>query len=391
MLTPRAAWSSEEICKIAAQEQSSEFSIKLKQLLNNNLKPINCSLSELNSAAASSGYISALSDVRSSRLDHLILLLEHGIDPNQSDDNSGYTLLHYAADRDDINLIYLLVESGANVNVQNNYGGTPLYRTLDKYGHPETLNLLLHLGANSQIRDNSGNTVLHNLVRKSDPQIYDLEKLEILLKHGANPFSRDSNNKTALLIAQEGLNRSLKYKSYKSHENRTRRQIVALLKKYQSLWIQELDKDKDIEQITFDPPPQIPKRKLPSRVNPAIIDLTFKDDMSGIKRLIASGVNMDVIDKYGASALHRALTNKQEEIAQLLIESGADTTFRNYRGEDPLYFALHYDSNLVGLLLEKMPSDTKSSLSKNKALVKATDLETIKLLLKYGANINPSC
>ena len=52
-------------------------------------------------------------------------LLQQRVDPNQAEPD-GTTALHWAARRDDVELVRSLIRAGANVQAVNRYGVTPL-------------------------------------------------------------------------------------------------------------------------------------------------------------------------------------------------------------------------------------------------------------------------
>lgn len=68
--------------------------------------------------------------------------------------------------------------------------------------------------------------------------------------------------------------------------------------------------------------------------------------------LINNGMEVDVADKYGFTALMRAIQYRQPETAKLLIELGADVNAKAYKGKTPLLLAVEQGkAGTVELLL----------------------------------------
>jgi ankyrin repeat protein len=113
---------------------------------------------------------------------------------------SGWSLLHYAASRSDIDLCKLLISRGFNVNATTDKGATPLHCALrvnrDKESSAISQVLLEH-GANVNAKNNENKTTLHLAVE------HKLEHLiEVLLSYGAK-IPPDLRSNTLIKKAQK--------------------------------------------------------------------------------------------------------------------------------------------------------------------------------------------
>ena len=110
--------------------------------------------------------------VKASQGDYHVLAKKLKDDPGlakHTDFISGYTALHWAAKRGNLNVVKLLV-GGYSVHVnQKSHGGyTPLHLAC-QFGHQEIFDILVEtFGADSHLRDNSGRKPIHylNVVRQ---------------------------------------------------------------------------------------------------------------------------------------------------------------------------------------------------------------------------------
>lgn len=72
-------------------------------------------------------------------------------------DNNGWTLLHFAADRYLLDVAKFLISNEVDVNSKDNYGNTVISRaTFSSKGKGEMIRLLLASGADPSIKNNSG-------------------------------------------------------------------------------------------------------------------------------------------------------------------------------------------------------------------------------------------
>ncbi|WP_341823225.1 ankyrin repeat domain-containing protein [Wolbachia endosymbiont (group A) of Clivina fossor] len=90
-------------------------------------------------------------------IQHIILLLEAGANPNVQNREDGKTLLHYVAEHNDTGGIRFLLGAGANPNVQDQSEKTPLHYAAEN-NCLQAIELLLKAKADQNVQDQSGKT-----------------------------------------------------------------------------------------------------------------------------------------------------------------------------------------------------------------------------------------
>jgi uncharacterized protein len=121
-------------------------------------------------------------------------LLKQGANVNASQAD-GMTALHWAAYHDDLVLAKQFLKAGARAETANRYGVTPLALACTN-GNAEIVSLLLEAGADANTTRRGGETVLMTAARTGKPG-----PVTALLSHGAKVNARDRKGQTALMWA----------------------------------------------------------------------------------------------------------------------------------------------------------------------------------------------
>jgi ankyrin repeat protein len=122
------------------------------------------------------------------------LLLKHGADINQADDE-GRTALFKVVNKGYRDIVKLLLDHGADVNKARIYGETPLHEPAAQ-GNNDIVELLLKAGADLNKTDLHGETPLHGAARKGKK-----DTIEILLKAGADVNAQANYGWTPIRLA----------------------------------------------------------------------------------------------------------------------------------------------------------------------------------------------
>ena len=108
----------------------------------------------------------------------------------------GTTALHWAVERDAIEIVQLLIRAGANVKATNRYGATPLWLA-SLNGNAATIGVLLEAGADPSAASDEGETALMVAARTGK-----VEAVNLLLARGADPNVKEQwRGQTALMWA----------------------------------------------------------------------------------------------------------------------------------------------------------------------------------------------
>lgn len=85
----------------------------------------------------------------------------------------------------------------------------------------------------------------------------------------------------------------------------------------------------------------------------AFVEAAARGDAAAVRLALTRGVDPDVLNAEGMSAMHAAVDNAERGIVALLIRNGADVNRRGYRGYTPLHEAAGYGlTDMARYLLE---------------------------------------
>uniref|UniRef100_A0A8C5SFB9 Poly [ADP-ribose] polymerase n=1 Tax=Laticauda laticaudata TaxID=8630 RepID=A0A8C5SFB9_LATLA len=223
------------------------------------------------------------------------------------------TPLHFAAGYNRVSVVEYLLHHGADVHAKDKGGLVPLHNACS-YGHYEVAELLVRHGASVNVADLWKFTPLHEAAAKGKYEI-----CKLLLKHGADPTKKNRDGNTPLDLVKEG--------------------------------------DTDIQDLL--------------RGDAALLDAAKKGCLARVQKL-CSPENINCRDTQGRNStpLHLAAGYNNLEVAEYLLEHGADVNAQDKGGLIPLHNAASYGADDIrALLIDAMPPEALPTCFKPQATV----------------------
>ena len=220
-------------------------------------------------------------------------LLARTLDANLTQPD-GATALHWAAERDNLEIADALLKAGARANTENDYGVTPLVLAATN-GSAPMIERLVAAGANPNAALPTGETVLMTAARTGR-----LDAVRALLQHGATVNAREHvKGQTALM-----------WSIWQGHSDVTRALVEA---------------GADIKAASD------------SGFTPLLFAVR-EGHLDIVRLLLDKGAAASETAKDGNSALHVAVVRGHVDIALLLLDRGADANPAG-PGFTPLHWA----------------------------------------------------
>ncbi|KAK7571104.1 hypothetical protein V9T40_014708 [Parthenolecanium corni] len=214
------------------------------------------------------------------------------------------TPLHFAAGYNRVSVVEYLLSHGADVHAKDKGGLVPLHNACS-YGHYEVTEMLVKHGANVNVADLWKFTPLHEAAAKGK---YDIVKL--LLQNGADPAKKNRDGATPLDLVKEG--------------------------------------DQDVADLL--------------RGNAALLDAAKKGNLARIQRLLTpENINCRDLQGRNSTPLHLAAGYNNLEVAEFLLERGADVNAQDKGGLIPLHNASSYGHLDIAALLIKYKTNVNAT------------------------------
>jgi ankyrin repeat protein len=270
------------------------------------------------------------------------------VNARQSD---GTTALHWAAHREDADLVDRLIRAGAKVDAVNDYQSTPLAEAAVT-GNVGIIEKLLNAGAQVDAPGPDGQTPLMIVARSSN-----LAAARLLLNRGADVNKVEQWRKqTALMWAAAQSQPAMVKELIARGANVNARSLV-------NNWER---------QVTGEP------RAIhrPAGGLTPLLYAARQGCLECVKYLIEGKANINMPDPEGVTPLIMAVTNGHFDSGAALLSAGADPNLWDWWGRTPLYEAVDMNT---------LPHGGRPDLP---SLDKTTSLQMIEMLLAKGANPN---
>lgn len=355
---------------------------------------ISAALLSFATAAAAAPAATLLEAVRAGDAQSVRTLLRQKADVNRPAAD-GTTPLHAAVERDDETMVELLIKSGADVKAINRYGVPPI-AVAAVNGHAGIMARLLDAGADPNVGLSPDETPIMTAARTGK-----VDAIKTLLAHGANVNDRDTRGQTPLMWA--------------AARNNTEA-VRLLLEGGADLTLRTNNKPTGrAAQMTVFLSPQ------PTGFT-ALLFAVRAGSLDSVKTLLDAGAEVNDALSDGESALVVAAANAHWEVANLLLDRGADPNHAG-AGWNALHQTVHSRRPNLGYTPGPVPTGSLDSIEVLKKLLakgidvnarmtkngmkdgqrnrvnrlgatafflaaKTTDLEAIKVLLAAGADPN---
>ncbi|KAJ8672921.1 hypothetical protein QAD02_004182 [Eretmocerus hayati] len=266
-------------------------------------------------------------------------------------DNQGKTILHWAAFLGETKLVRKLLLAGALVDLLDNNRDTPLkltcYGCYDEIGKEllflDVAQQLINAGANVNIVDKYGTTILHRAAYLGKPKL-----VRKLLSAGALVDPLDNSSNTPLLLLTVANNKigndELLFLDI-AQQLINAGADVNIVDKYGTTILHRaayLGKPKLVRKLLsagalVDP--------LDNRSNTPLLLLTVANNKIGndellfldiAQQLINAGADVNIVDKYGTTILHRAAYLGKPKLVRKLLSAGALVDPLDNRSNTPL-------------------------------------------------------
>lgn len=283
------------------------------------------------------------------------LLLASGADPDIGN-HQGASPLHRAVGYGTVR-VQPLLDAGANTDLRDGSGATPLHAA---EGDADVVGLLLAAGADARAVDDWGRTTLHAATRS------DSGAIASLVAAGADPHSRDLRGRTALheaaargyqtagitglVAAGADVNAADAAGNTPLH--------LAWSRQFRpwNTWLVGGGRDivDKLLELGADPAARNDRDQLP---NPAhcenwnTVSFTRAAPAPVFAACLASGREVNARNAAGDTPLHLAVSERNSDVAAMLLKAGADPNGRNLQGRSPLQLDLRGDTVLAALLL----------------------------------------
>jgi ankyrin len=267
----------------------------------------------------------------------------------------GSTALHWAVHRGDRALVQMLVEAGARVDAANRYGMMPISLATEN-GDAAVVSLLLKAGAKADVVQEDGDTPIMIAARTGNPDV-----IVALLEAGAPPDVRNRRGQTPLMWAAAKNNVGA---------------IGALAAGGAQVNARTTDgrpaKAAGVSENAYDNSTTAP----PATGFTPLLFAVRAGHLAAVRALLDAGANVNDTISDGESALVLAAANARWDVADLLLDRGADPNLAG-AGWNALHQAVRIRRPNTGFGLPgPLPTGT------------IDNIEVIRKMIAKGADVN---
>jgi len=254
----------------------------------------------------------------------------------------GSTALHWAVQREDSAMTRMLVRAGANAQAPNRYGMRPLWMAAAT-GNAEVVKLLLDAGADPNTSVTGAETAVMTAARAGS-----VDTLKLLIAHGASLNTSDARGQTALMWAAARNNGPA---------------IRLLVEAGADIAVRTnnpLQGGRNSEVTVFNSPP-------PTGFT-AFLFAVRSGNIDSARALLDAGANVNDLLSDGESALVVATANAHWQMADFLLDRGADPNLAA-AGWNALHQTVHSRRPNLGYTPGPVPTGSLDSINVVKKLI----------------------
>ena len=310
-------------------------------------------------------------------IDAVRSLLNQRVDVNAAQ-GDGMTALHWAAYNNDLEMARVLIQAGAGLKAGTRVGSITPLAFAARNGSAAMIGLLLEAGADTSLATGLGTTPLMQAAASGG-----VEAVEALLDHGADVNATEAAGQQTAVMFAAALNRApvVSLLASRGADLDLRSKIVAINENL-------IDEDGN--------PVPAPSRTGETRPRPrnsgkilgtggmaALHYAAREGHIASVRALVLGGANVNRVNAVdNTSPMLIAINNGRYEIADYLLDHGADPNLPSTDGLAPLYALLH--SKWAPLAWTPTPATSASGIAQEKV----SHLDLMKALLEQGAEPN---
>lgn len=325
---------------------------------------------------------------RYSRLSIIDYLKNHGAVLNYHEDDNIKFL--DSCSKNHLESVNSYLKSGLDINIQDYDGRTGLHIAICN-GFKQLAQFLINENIDFNIKDRWGNTAIDDGKRykKYDllEELFTNQHIEFIEKNEGTTNNISTSNRELLLAAKEGNLTEIKrlYKKHvdlfsKDYDGRTALHIAAtnghlniisylLTKKNCNVNVQDNFNNTPLKDALENKHSQIAKILKEnggiltnSNIGCELCNLVANNKVSKLNEKILQGIDLNIPDYDGRTALHIACSVGNSKIVKLLIENGAKSNIKDKWGGTALDDAVKYNNNeIVKIITTNDTSDSKNN------------------------------
>ena len=267
----------------------------------------------------------------------------------------GSTPLHWAVYREDAAEVKRLLATGADVKASTHYGVTPMMLAAEA-GHTAILQQLLAAGADVESLNAEGQTALMSVARTGN-----VEAAKLLLRRGANVNAVERfGGQTALMWAAARRHPDMVQLLSAKGADVNARAVVRNFERH--VTVEQRYKNVHVGGLT------------------PLLYAVRENCKACVEALLAKKADIHLPDPDGIAPLTLAMQSGNWDIAQRLVDAGADVNQWDIYGQSPLHVAIENAYVTPRSGVDNLGTDKSPNATDGKALVKQ--------LVARGANPN---